>query len=287
MTWGLESASVRFGTRTALNRVTLRAEPSTVSVVVGGDGAGKSTLLRALVGLVPLCSGLVRRPSKKEIGYVPATAGLYVDLTVGENLAFAGGAYGVRGAELIKRSSDILERIGLSDARARLGGQLSGGMQRKLAVGMALLHRPALLALGGALATLAATKIPAPPAKYAQRGRPDFRACGRMARPDKEGREMGGARSGTSATFSAAASAIPSLATRAAGNGIATGEDPDDVRGLLSNSRLKPRSTFSPGAPGAAPAPAAGCSGGPIPGAGSGASGLEDDSEGSGTSGAR
>jgi ABC-2 type transport system ATP-binding protein len=147
VTWGLESASVRFGTRTALNRVTLRAEPSTVSVVVGGDGAGKSTLLRALVGLVPLCSGLVRRPSKNEIGYVPATAGLYVDLTVGENLAFAGGAYGARGAELIKRSSDILERIGLSDARARLGGQLSGGMQRKLAVGMALLHRPALLVL--------------------------------------------------------------------------------------------------------------------------------------------
>ena len=147
MTWGLESASVRFGTRTALHQITFRAEPRRVSVVVGGDGAGKSTLLRALVGLVPLHSGTARRPPKDEIGYVPATAGLYVDLTVDENLAFSGGAYGLSGAELARRTADILERIGLSHARARLGGQLSGGMQRKLAVGMALLHRPALLAL--------------------------------------------------------------------------------------------------------------------------------------------
>jgi len=147
VTWGLESASVRFGTRTALDRVTLRAEPSTVSVVVGGDGAGKSTLLRALVGLVPLSSGISRRPSKEEIGCVPATAGLYTDLTVEENLAFSGGAYGVVGSELAHRSTELLERIGLANARTRLGGQLSGGMRRKLAVAMALLHRPALLVL--------------------------------------------------------------------------------------------------------------------------------------------
>ena len=147
MTWGLESASVRFGSRTALDHVSLRAESSTVSVVVGGDGAGKSTLLRALVGLVPLSSGIARRPSKKEIGYVPATAGLYVDLTVDENLAFSGRAYGVLGSEYETRSDELLERIGLADARTRLGGQLSGGMRRKLAVGMALVHRPALLVL--------------------------------------------------------------------------------------------------------------------------------------------
>jgi ABC-2 type transport system ATP-binding protein len=103
--------------------------------------------LRALVGLVPLSSGIARRPSKKEIGYVPATAGLYVDLTVDENLAFSGRAYGVLGSVLAKRSTELLERIGLADARTRLGGQLSGGMRRKLAVGMALVHRPALLVL--------------------------------------------------------------------------------------------------------------------------------------------
>jgi ABC-2 type transport system ATP-binding protein len=147
MTWGLDDASVVFGSRTALDAVTLRVEPSTASIVVGGDGAGKSTLLRAMVGLVRLSSGVARRPRKKEIGYIPATAGLYVDLTVDENVAFSAGAYGLRGPELAKRSTEMLERIGLADARTRLGGQLSGGMQRKLAVGMALLHRPNMLVL--------------------------------------------------------------------------------------------------------------------------------------------
>jgi len=147
MTWGLDAASVRYGTRAALDQVTLQTEPSTVSVVVGGDGAGKTTLLRALVGLVSLDSGTAIRPPKQQIGYIPATAGLHVDLTVYENMAFCGAAYRVTGTEFADRSAELLERIGLSDARTRLGGQLSGGMQRKLAVAMALLHRPALLVL--------------------------------------------------------------------------------------------------------------------------------------------
>jgi ABC-type multidrug transport system ATPase subunit len=147
MTWGLESASVRFGASLALDNVTLRAEPSSVNILVGGDGAGKSTCLRALVGLARLCGGAARRPLKREIGYVPATAGLYSDLTVEENLAFSGRAYGVTGSELAKRSDDLLEHIGLIGARDRLGAHLSGGMQRKLAVGTALLHAPALLVL--------------------------------------------------------------------------------------------------------------------------------------------
>jgi len=147
MTWGLESASVRFGQTTALQDVTVATEPSTVTVVVGGDGAGKSTCLRALVGLVALSAGEARRPPKREIGYVPAVGGLYPDLTVDENLAFSGGAYGRKGAGSYATSSAILERIGLADARSLLGGQLSGGMQRKLALAMALLHEPALLVL--------------------------------------------------------------------------------------------------------------------------------------------
>jgi ABC-2 type transport system ATP-binding protein len=147
MTWGLKDATVEFGSKKALDGVTLEMEPSSVSVVVGGDGAGKSTMLRALVGLVSLSSGQVMRPPKKRIGFVPATAGLYTDLTVDENLAFAGEAYGVKGQELTTRADELLERIGIKAARARQAGHLSGGMQRKLALGMALLHRPAMLVL--------------------------------------------------------------------------------------------------------------------------------------------
>ena len=144
---------------------------------------------------------------------------------------------------------------------------------------------------GTPMDTTAATTTAAPPAKYTQRGRPDFLAIGRMARPDEVPRVVGGVRSGTSAELSAADSASPWLATRADGNGMATGEDPDAVRGLLSNSRLKPRSRFSADAPGAVRAPtdrggvtvAVAGSGRSSRGAASEVSGSED----SGTSGAR
>jgi ABC-type multidrug transport system ATPase subunit len=145
--WGLEDARVSYGARVALDGVTFATEPSTVTVVVGGDGAGKSTALRALVGLVPLSAGQSRRPAKERIGYVPAVGGIYPDLTVGENLSFAGAAYGLRAGALAAPSADVLDRVGLGDARERLAGHLSGGMQRKLAVAVALLHEPALLVL--------------------------------------------------------------------------------------------------------------------------------------------
>jgi ABC-2 type transport system ATP-binding protein len=87
----------------------------------------------------------VRRPAKELIGYVPATAGLYEDLTVQENFDFTARAYRLSGAERARRENQILERTGLGGARTRLGGQLSGGMRRKLATGLALLHAPELL----------------------------------------------------------------------------------------------------------------------------------------------
>lgn len=143
MRWGLDGVTVRFGSRVALADVTVPAEPSGVTVVVGGDGAGKSTCLRSLVGLVRPDEGRVSRPAKTRIGYVPATGGLYTDLTVEENVAFAASSYGVRGADV----GAMLDRIGLAKARDRLGGRLSGGMQRKLSVGLALIHDPDLLVL--------------------------------------------------------------------------------------------------------------------------------------------
>lgn len=143
--WGLSDVRATLGRTPALDGVTVPAEPGQVTVIVGGDGAGKSTCLRVLAGLLPPDSGTVRRPPKAHIGYVPATAGLYADLTVQENIDFTARAYGLTGAERAGRESRILERTGLSAARRRLGGQLSGGMRRKLATGLALLHAPELL----------------------------------------------------------------------------------------------------------------------------------------------
>jgi ABC-2 type transport system ATP-binding protein len=147
VSWGLQDVSVSRGHTVALDSVTVSVDPSRITVVVGGDGAGKSTCLQALVGLLQPRSGSVCRPAKERIGYVPATAGLYADLTVQENIDFTADAYRLSGTERRRKAGEIIERTGLTGARHRLGGKLSGGMQRKLAVGLALLHSPELLVL--------------------------------------------------------------------------------------------------------------------------------------------
>lgn len=147
MSWGLDNVVVSRGRRAALAGVTVPADPSRVTVLIGGDGAGKSTCLQVLAGLVQPGQGVVRRPAKERIGYVPATAGMYPDLTVQENVDFTADAYRLSGSERRRRADEIVGRTGLGEVRHRLGGRLSGGMQRKLAVGLALLHSPELLVL--------------------------------------------------------------------------------------------------------------------------------------------
>jgi ABC-2 type transport system ATP-binding protein len=119
----------------------------TAAVVGGGGGAGKTSLLRALAGTVRPAAGTVRRPPERRLGYVSAGPGVWSDLTVNENLSFAGQAYGLTAAELDRRIAALLERTGLAEARDRLAGQLSGGMRQKLALAMAVAHEPDLLIL--------------------------------------------------------------------------------------------------------------------------------------------
>ncbi len=147
MKWGLDEVLLRRGRKVALAGVTVAVDPSRVTVVVGGDGAGKSTCLEVLAGLLEPDEGTVRRPAKERIGYVPATTGLYADLTVQQNIDFTAAAYRLSRGERDRMAGQILEQTGLGGARHRLGSQLSGGMQRKLAVGLALLHSPELLIL--------------------------------------------------------------------------------------------------------------------------------------------
>ena len=145
--WGTEEASVRYGDKLALDRVTFRALPGQVSAVVGGDGAGRTTLLRCLAGAHAVSSGRVRLPVPLRIGYLSAGSGTYPDLSVDENLAFRASAYQMPAAAARGRSREFVERAGLAGARARLAGQLSGGMRQKLGVIAAMLHQPDLLVL--------------------------------------------------------------------------------------------------------------------------------------------
>lgn len=145
--WGTRDLSVRFGKRTALDHVTLRAAPGQIGAVVGGDGAGKSTLLGCLAGAVAASEGEVQRPPADRLGYLPPGSGVYPDLTVQENLTFRASVYGVSSAVAGQRVTGLLERTGLASARERLAGQLSGGMRKKLAVVAAMVHEPELLVL--------------------------------------------------------------------------------------------------------------------------------------------
>ena len=145
--WGLTGVTVRYGSFTALHDLTIRLRPGSITAIVGGDGAGKTTALRTLVGVVAPSSGVVNRPDPTEIGYLSARRGIYPDLSVTENLSFAGTAYGLTGADLRARAEELIERTGLNDARDRLAGALSGGMRQKLALAVAMIHSPALLVL--------------------------------------------------------------------------------------------------------------------------------------------
>jgi ABC-2 type transport system ATP-binding protein len=147
MTWGLDRVTVRFGSKLALEDVSIEAQPGSLTAVVGGDGAGKTTALRALVGLLRPVRGTVRRPANTRVGYLPGSSGVYPDLTVDENLAFAGAARGLDRREVARRARPLLERTGLAGVRDRLAGDLSGGMRQKLGVTLAVVHQPDLLVL--------------------------------------------------------------------------------------------------------------------------------------------
>ena len=146
-TWGLEDARVQYRRIPALDDVDVEVQPGEITAVVGGDGAGKSTVAKALVGLVALESGWVRRPDTRQIGYQSESSGVWRDLTVIENLNFVASAHRLTRPERSRKIDAILEVTRLGSARDRLAADLSGGMRQKLGVAMALLPEPALLVL--------------------------------------------------------------------------------------------------------------------------------------------
>jgi ABC-type multidrug transport system fused ATPase/permease subunit len=95
--FGADEVTVQFGEVTAVDGVSVTAEPGAVTAVVGGDGAGKTTLLRAVVGRVMPTRGRITAPSPAQVGYQPASGGSWADLTVSQNMQFVGTTYGLRG----------------------------------------------------------------------------------------------------------------------------------------------------------------------------------------------
>jgi ABC-2 type transport system ATP-binding protein len=153
---GVDEVTQRFGTRVALDRFSLSIDEGTVVGILGPNGAGKTTLINLVSGLSRPASGALRwrgevvtapfPPAlRRRIGVVTQETALYDELTVRQNLRFAADLFGVQ--ERDRRIAEVLELVGLQARVKDRAGSLSGGMQRRLAVGRALLHDPELLIL--------------------------------------------------------------------------------------------------------------------------------------------
>src|SRR5215831_9556588 len=147
----------RFGTFTAVDRVTFETLPGEVFGFLGPNGSGKSTTIRILCGLLHPTSGraevagfdVVRSPERirRHIGYMSQKFSLYDDLKVIENLRFYAALYKVTGNQLKERIDWALNMAGLTDRKESITGTLSGGWKQRLALGCAVLHRPAIIFL--------------------------------------------------------------------------------------------------------------------------------------------
>ena len=125
--------------------------------LLGPNGAGKTTAISMICGLLERDAGDVEvdgtaisrssTSAKSAIGLVPQDLALYPDLSARENLAFFGKLYGIEGAALKLRIDEVLDVIGLSDRAEDRTDSYSGGMKRRLNIGIGLLHRPKLLVL--------------------------------------------------------------------------------------------------------------------------------------------
>jgi ABC-2 type transport system ATP-binding protein len=146
-----------FGDMTAVNGVSFHIAEGETYGLLGPNGAGKTTTISMVTGLLTIDSGSVMVAGEEiktnstrgraAIGLVPQDLAIYPDLTGEENLAFFGRLYSMSGADLDRRVSEVLEVIGLTERKDDLTKEYSGGMQRRLNIGIGLLHQPRLLIL--------------------------------------------------------------------------------------------------------------------------------------------
>lgn len=141
----------------ALDGVSFSVKTSTVFGLLGPNGAGKSTTVKILTTLATATSGTARvmgfdvdreqGPVRRKIGVVAQSSTADRDATGRENLRLQGQLYGMKGRDLEDRIGHLLDTFNLSDAGDRIVRGFSGGMERRLTVAMALVHRPAVLFL--------------------------------------------------------------------------------------------------------------------------------------------
>ncbi|HEX9854942.1 MAG TPA: ABC transporter ATP-binding protein [Acidimicrobiia bacterium] len=146
-----------YGDLIAVDGVDFSIAPGETYGLLGPNGAGKTTTISMVAGILEPDAGTVALGAepvspghsavRSRIGYVPQDIAVYPDLTAAENLAFFGRLYGIDKATLAGRIEEVLVVIGLEDRAGDRTDQYSGGMKRRLNIGIGLLHEPELLIL--------------------------------------------------------------------------------------------------------------------------------------------
>ncbi|MBC7260436.1 MAG: ABC transporter ATP-binding protein, partial [Chloroflexi bacterium] len=153
----VENLTKRFGTFTAVDGVSFTVPRGEIFGFLGPNGAGKTTTIRVLLGLLYPTSGKVEvlgyevpreaKAMQAHVGYMSQLFTLYPDLTVVENIHFYGRVYGLSAQELARRREEIVIMAGLQGRENELTANLSGGWKQRLALGCAIIHKPALVFL--------------------------------------------------------------------------------------------------------------------------------------------
>lgn len=143
--------------RVAVDGISFEVEPGEIVGFLGPNGAGKSTTMRILSGYLPPTSGTATVGGKdvfrnslevrRQVGYMPENAPLYLDMGVKEYLHYRGALKGLRGKELRLRTGEVMDLCGVTEVRRRLIGNLSKGYRQRVALADALIHSPPLLIL--------------------------------------------------------------------------------------------------------------------------------------------
>lgn len=146
-----------FGSFTAVNKISMEVRRGEIYGFLGPNGSGKSTTIRMLCGILEPTSGsgnvlgydLVTEAEKikRKIGYMSQKFSLYDDLTVYENLDFYAGLYSIPHRERKKRIGEMIDMALLTGREDELAANLSGGWKQRLALGCAIISRPAILFL--------------------------------------------------------------------------------------------------------------------------------------------
>ena len=145
-----DSLCKRFGSIIAVDNISFEIFRGEIFGFLGPNGAGKTTSIRMMSGLLKPDSGKVTidcEDKRKSTGLCPQHIVIWENLTCLEQMLFMGQMYKMSATEAGKKALELLESLGLYDSKDRLAGKLSGGMQRRLNIGLALIHSPQILFL--------------------------------------------------------------------------------------------------------------------------------------------